>query len=167
MKAYQASAICVLAIAVSACGGNDMSMMSGYTQDLGRHVDALQAEQSTHSADITAAADLDSMARAEDDHWQRMVDHMSQMNTVMGSMMSCTDSRGACLDTAPFAGVMHDMRSDCDDHRKAMYSAVALDAARTEELRHQDAMRNRLATMRGQMNSMMGQGAGYMCSHGM
>jgi outer membrane murein-binding lipoprotein Lpp len=148
----------LLAVVVSACGGNDSSTMSNYPQDLGRHVDALQTEQSAHSSEIVAAPDLDSIMRAEDEHWQRMNDHMNQMGMVMGQMMSCVDGRGARCDTAPFAGTMHDLRSDCDDHRAAVRSAATLDAARTEESRHQDVTHDRLLEMRGQMGTMVGSG---------
>jgi hypothetical protein len=157
----------LLAVAVSACGGDDASMMSDYTQDLGRHLDEVQAEHSTHSSEVAVAADLESINRAEDDHRRRMDDHMSQMDMVMGHMTSCTDGRGAHFDCAPFAEMMHDMRSYCDDHRAAMRGATTPDAARTEESRHQDGMRDRLDKMRGQMGTMMGQGSGFTCPHGM
>jgi hypothetical protein len=157
----------MLAAAVSACAGHDASMMSDYTQDLGRHLDEVQAEHKAHSSEVAAASDLESINRAEDDHRQRMDDHMSQTDMVMGHMMSCTDARGAHFDGAPLAGMMHDMRSECDDHRTAMHGAATIDAARTEESRHQDAMRERHDEMRDQMGRMMGQGSGFNCSHGM
>jgi hypothetical protein len=158
VNADQLSAMGLLAVVVSACGGHDASMMSNYPQDLGRHLDALQTGQSAHFSEIVAAGDLDSVMRAEDDHWQRMNDHINQMGTMMGQMMSCVDGRGARCDTAPFAGTMHDLRTDCDDHRAAMHGAATLDAARTEESHHEDVMRDRFGTMRGQMDKMVGSG---------
>jgi hypothetical protein len=167
VKAYHLCALGLLAAAVSACGGDDASMMSDYTQDLGRHLDEVQAEHKAHSSEVAAASDIESINRAEDIHRQRMDDHMSQTETVMGHMMSCTDARGAHFDGAPFAGMMHDMRSECDDHRTAMHVAATIDSARTEESRHQDAMRERHDKMRGQMGVMMGQRSGFNCPHGM
>lgn len=167
MRAFQLNALGLLAVVASACGGSEEGTMSGYTQDLGRHLEALQTEQSAHSSGVAAAPDLDSIMSAEDDHWQRMDDHTSQMGTIMAQIMSCVDGRRARCDTAPFAETMHDLRSDCDDHRAAMHGAVTLYVARTEESRHRDAMRDRLDKMRGQMGTMMGQTGGYACSHGM
>jgi hypothetical protein len=167
VKTYQRCALGLLAAALSACGGDDASMMSDYTQDLGRHLDEVQAEHKAHSSEVAAATDLESIHRAEDGHRQRMDDHMSQTAMVMGHMMSCTDARGAHFDGAPFAGMMHGMRSACDDHRTAMHGAATIDAARQEEARHQDAMREWHDKMRGQMGMMMGQGSGFNCPHGM
>ena len=167
MKAYQLCALGLLAAAVSACGGDDASMMADYAQDLGRHLDEVQAEHKAHSSDVAAASDLESIRRAEDDHRQRMDLHMSQTDMVMGHMMSCTDARGRHFDGEPFAGMMHGMRSECDDHRTAMHGAATIDAARTEESHHQDAMRDRHDKMRGQLGMMIGQGSGFNCPHPM
>lgn len=166
MRTFRPITAVLLAGSVSACGSDDTSTMSDYTQDLSRHLDDVQTEHSTHSLEIAGAPDLDAIKRAEDDHRQRMDDHMGQMDMVKGHMMSCTDGRGAHFDGEPFAGMMHDMRSDCDDHRSAMFGAASTDAARTEESRHQDIMRDRLHEMRGQMEMMMGHGSGFSCPHG-
>jgi len=167
VKAYQLCAVAMLASAASACGGDNASTMSDYTADLGRQLDEVQAEHKAHAAEVAAASDLESINRAEDGHRQRMDEHMSQTDMVMGHMMSCTDARGAHFDGAPFAGMMQDMRSECDDHRTAMHGAATVDAARTEEARHQDAMRQRHDKMQDQMGMMMGQGSGFNCPHGM
>jgi hypothetical protein len=140
-------------------------MMSDYTADMGRHVDALSGELSTHSTEIAATQDVDTIGRAETTHWQRNDDHMNKMDMVMGDMMSCTDSRGNRFDHAPFAGMMQNMRSDCDQHRDAMRDLPDIETRRMEEARHQDAMKNWLAQMSGQIGTMMGQWSGFSCGH--
>jgi hypothetical protein len=93
-----------------------------------------------------------------------MADHMSQMDMVMGHMSSCNEGQGGHCANALFAGMMHDVRTESDDHRAALQGAATLDAARTEESRHQAAMRDRLAGMRGQISAMPGQESTQHCS---
>ena len=57
MNTQQLTAVAWLAVAVPACSDHDMTMMSDYAQDLGRHVEAMRSEQSAHSLDVAAASD--------------------------------------------------------------------------------------------------------------
>jgi hypothetical protein len=158
---------CLAAIAtvVSACGNDDMAMMSDYAADMDRHVEALRTEQSTHSAEIAAAQDVDGVDRAEIAHRQRNDGQMRKMNMVMGEMMSCTDGRGSPFDHGSLSEVMQGMWDDCDKHRDNMRNLPDLETRRVEETRHQDTMKNLLDQMQGQMRSMMGTGGMYSCNH--
>ena len=153
--------VALFAVALSACSVDDEIMMSDYANDLGQHMDSLEREQLAHATEVAGAPDLDSISRAEDDHERRMNDHMVRMDGVMGDMMSCADGRGNRVDTAPFARMMQEMRSDRDQHRNAMRASRTLEACQAEELRHREAMLDRLGALRGQMATMMGQGNAY------
>ena len=147
------------------CGDN-MTMMSDYGADLDRHVDALRAEQTAHSSEVAAARDVDAIGRAENDHWQRNNDHMKNMGMVMDDMMSCHDTRGNTVDHANVAGMMQNMRDECDQHRDAMRDLPDVDTRRSEEARHHDAMKGWLDQMHTGIGTMMsGQGNGASCGH--
>jgi hypothetical protein len=152
-------------LVLGACGHDDGTMMSDYAQDVGRHLDALRAEQTAHSSEVLSLSTLDGIRGAESTHWQRMGDHLDQMNLVMSDMMACGSDRGVRIDTAEFAGSMQKIRSECDGHRQAMQNALDVDSARGEETRHGDAFQAEMGVMRGRWNMMMVQSRGYSCSH--
>ena len=152
-------------LVLGACGHDDGTMMSDYARDIGRHLDALGAEQTSHSSEVASLSTLDGIRGAESTHWQRMGDHLDQMNLVMGDMMACGSDRGVRIDAAEFARSMQEIRSDCDEHRQAMQSAVDVDSARSEETRHGNAFHTKMGVMRGQWNMMMIQSGEYSCSH--
>jgi hypothetical protein len=154
-----------LTMTLSGCAHDMGSMMSDYGQDLGRHMDALRTEDSTHASEISVAATSQEVEDAETRHWQRTDDHLSRMSLVMGDMMSCADGRGGTFDTADFARAMQDVRSECDSHRSTMGTTSDLTADRTEESRHQEAMGTRMDGMQSQWDKMMDHGNIYSCSH--
>jgi hypothetical protein len=125
----------------------------------------LRSELSLLSEEVATARDADAMVRVEAAHWQRNDDHMGKMDMVMGDMMSCTDSRGNRFNHGGFSEMMGGMRTECDRHRDAMRDATDIETRRTEEMRHQDAMKAHLDGMHGQVGTMMGMAGGYSCGH--
>jgi hypothetical protein len=165
MNAHQLVATTLLAVAATACGGDDRTMMSDYTQNLGRHLDALRTEQSAHASEMSAVSNLDVVRDREPGHWERMNGHMDQMNLALGDMMSCRDARGMPFDGAGFAGMMHDLRSEGDEHETKMLGASSLDLALAEESRHEDTIGLQMFEIQGQWNTMMEESRAYTCPH--
>ena len=139
MNAHQLIAGMGVAAMLSACGGHDPATMSDYAQDLGRHLDALESEQTAHFSEISAMDHVDILGPAELGHAQRMDDGIDRMNGPLGAMMSCADGPRMGFDAADFAAMMHDLRSECDEHGVLMLSAHEMDSASTEESRHYHA----------------------------
>ena len=164
MKMHRLASLAALAATLSACGSSE-TMMSDYGSDMIRHVEALRGEMSMHAQEIATAQDADAIAGAEAAHWQRNDGHMSNMNMVMGGMMSCTDNRGGQFNHGGFSETMDGMRNECDRHRDAMRDASDLEPRRAEEVRHQDAMKAHLDGMKGQIGSMMTMAGEYSCGH--
>jgi hypothetical protein len=141
-------------------------MISDYATDMDSHVEALRSELPMHAQAIANSQDADAIARAEAAHWQRSDDHMGKMKSVMGEMMSCTDSRGNRFNFGDFSERMGSLRTECDRHRDAMRDAADSETRRAEEVRHHDAMNAYLDGMRGQIGTMMGMAGGYSCAYG-
>jgi hypothetical protein len=154
----------LLAISLSGCAHDMGSMMSDYVQDLGRHMDALRIEDSTHASEISVAATSQEVQDAEARHWQHTDDHLSRMSLVVGDMTSCANGGGTSFDTAGFARAMQNVRAECDNHRSTMRSASDLAADRAEEVRHHEEMGTRMDGMQTQWDVMMRKGASYACS---
>jgi hypothetical protein len=55
---------------VGAYGHSD-TMMSDYAQEVGRHMDALQTEETAHASEVASLSTLDGMRDAETAHLQR------------------------------------------------------------------------------------------------
>jgi hypothetical protein len=164
MNAHQLIAGMGVAAMLSACGGHDPATMSDYAQDLGRHLDALEGEQVAHFSEISAMGHVDVLGPAELGHSQRMDDGIERMNGPLGAMMSCADGRRTGFDAAGFAGIMHDLRSECDEHGVLMLSAHEMDSASTEESRHYHAVGTQIGKMRRLLSPMMGTESSYSCA---
>jgi hypothetical protein len=153
------------ALALAACGPNAAeTMMSDYVEDLGRHMESLQAEETSHASSMTSSSTLDGMQGTEAGHWQRIEDHLDRMGLVMDEMAGCATERAVRIDTAGFADSVQKIRSECGAHRGAMQVMVNLATARTEEGRHARAIADRMMVMLDQWDVMMGLSRGYACS---
>jgi hypothetical protein len=152
------------AFVVAACGQRADATMSDYVQDLGRHMELLQAEETSHASAMNSLATIDVMQGAEPAHWERIEEHLDGMSLVMGDMTGCADERGARIDTAGFADSMQKMRSECTEHRRAMQGAADVATARKEEGRHARAVADRMMVMLDQWDLMRIGSRGYACS---
>jgi hypothetical protein len=152
------------ALALAACGPDMGTMMSDYVQDLGRHMESLQAEETSHASAMHGLSTLDGMEGTESVHWQRIEDHLDEMSLMMGDMMGCADERGVRIDTAGFADSMQKIRFECDEHRHTMLGAADAATARSEEGRHARAIADRMMVMLDQWDTLMVDTRGYACS---
>jgi hypothetical protein len=151
-------------LVLAACGQDADAMMSDYVQELGRHMESLQAEETSHAAAMNSLATVDGMQGMESAHGERIEGHLDAMTLVMGDMMGCANERGAGIDTAGFAGSMQKMRSECNEHRRVMQGAADVASARNEEGRHARAVADRMMVMLDQWDLMMIGSRGYSCS---
>lgn len=165
MNILRSMAVGWMAAALAGCGSHDTSMMSDYAADLGRHMDALRAEESAHAVEIGTATTPEKVDAAEVRHWQDTDDHLRRMDQLMGDMMSCADARGTSFDSAAFARAMQSVRTECDRHRSTMGQPADLAADRAEEARHGEAMGISMDEMQTQREGMMRVGTSYSCSH--
>jgi hypothetical protein len=151
------------ALVLPACGQDADATMSDYVQDLGRHMESLQAEETSHASAMNSLATIDGMQNVESAHWESIEEHLEGMGLVMADMMSCANERGARIDTAGFAGSMQRMRSECVEHRRVMQGVEDVTSARNEESRHARAVADRMMMMLDQWDLMMIGSRGYAC----
>jgi hypothetical protein len=151
------SALAILAL--GGCGHDRSSMMSDYLQDIGQHMDGLQAEETAHASVMASLSTIDGMQGTELTHWQRMEDHLDRMHLVMNDMMGC----GHRIEAIGFSDSTQRLRSEGDAHRQAMQAAADVAFAQNEELRHRGAFHDTMIAMQNEWNAMMSDSRGYSC----
>ena len=149
-------------LALGACGQGSGATASDDARDVAGHIDALQAEQTAHSIEIGSLSTLDALHDPEVLHWRRVEGHLDAMNLGMSDMMACDSDRIAIV-AAGFADSMQKMHVEFDAHRHVILGAGEMGAARIEEARHGEAVRDITGAMQDRWNTMMLDPRAYAC----
>jgi hypothetical protein len=140
-------------LALSACGADET--LSRDLQELQDHVAALDRSVDEHAIAIAAASSMSGVQTEEDMHDAAIQPHMDGMHHELGDMEMCKSESDASPPVGRLGDLVDNVMHECDAHRDAMRNAADLDAARTEEARHQTAMDDMTSMMRDEMDRMM------------
>jgi hypothetical protein len=119
------------------------------------HVAALDRSVDEHAIAIAPATSLTGVQAEEDMHEAAIQPHMDGMHHELGDMEMCQGDDGASPPIGPLGDLVGNVEHECNAHRDAMRNAADLDAAHTEEARHQTAMDEMTSMMREEMDRMM------------
>lgn len=152
-------------LALSACGHDDMDMMSNHTAAFDAHASAYRIEIAGHHADVDGASGLAAISALEDQHRSRMEPHMAGMHHELGDMSGCMGPDGAPPESGEVLEDLDRLQSENDAHRAAMAGAVDIAAALAEEMRHRDRMTAILGDMGMHADAMMDGTGHFSCPH--
>ena len=144
--------------AASCSGGNDSA---DPLQDLSKHASTLRLETIAHGERIAGMTSPDQIPGEESDHHQ-MAGHLAgDMHHDMEHMEQMGGMGGFCGDAAgPMHDLMDDVEYECELHFAEMHGAADMPAAHLEEMRHQNAMGDRLDEIEAMHDAMAEEGCG-------
>lgn len=157
-----ALALAALAVSLSACPGEDMSL-DQHLKILGTHVTDATADLDGHKGEVAAATDVAAIISLEGNHATKMATHFTSMGRMVQDITGCTKN-GTPPSTTAMTSAILAMKNDCESHKSTIAAVANLADARAEEDRHQQLVAGKLTIMTEQHSAMASNTAGYVCS---